>query len=199
MLRQPRFKSHLRLDVPRSDLVVVRREDGHVVHRGKLLPLLVPLLDGSRTIGEVAEALAGRANVLDVRFGISQLEEAGHLTEGDDPTSQDLVAFRDALGAEADDFRRRLTETAVRVSRSAGWISAPLASALESLGIEVARSDAANLEVVMASDYLHPELAEIDRRMRRLARSWLPVKPVGAVLWIGPGLPPDPAAGSGGC
>ncbi|SDO78343.1 TOMM precursor leader peptide-binding protein [Actinacidiphila guanduensis] len=51
------------------------------------------------------------------------------------------------------------------------------------------------LRVVLADDYLHPALAEIDRTARATGRPWLLARPVGTSTWIGPLFEP----GTTGC
>lgn len=196
MFRQPKLKAHLRADVAAPDLVVVRGEDGHEVFPGRLIPLLLPYLDGTLTEGGIAEALAGRANALDVRFGLSLLAEKGCLTEGDvDPLPAGLDAFRDAAGLDAEVFARRLRETTVEVVALGALSPAPLARLLEASGVRVAAGT--DLLVVLAEDYLDPRLAEIDARARATGRPWLLARPVGAVAWIGPLFrPPETACRS---
>ncbi|MGW7695837.1 TOMM precursor leader peptide-binding protein [Streptomyces asiaticus] len=54
--------------------------------------------------------------------------------------------------------------------------------------------DAAELTLVVCDDYLDPRLAAVDAAHRATGRRWLPVKPVGTQVWLGPflGAPDDP-------
>src|SRR5918992_3006754 len=179
------LKAHLRADVAAPDLVIVRSEDGHGVFDGRLIPLLLPHLDGTLTESEIADALAGRANVLDVRFGLSLLAERGCLVEGDvAPLAADLAAFRDGAGLDAEIFSSHVREAAVEIVALGALSPDPLAALLSSSGVRIAAEG--GLLVVLAEDYLDPRLAEFDRRSRTDGRPWLLVKPVGAVPWIGP-------------
>jgi bacteriocin biosynthesis cyclodehydratase domain-containing protein len=184
MFRKPKLKAHLRADVAMPDLVVLRSEDGHEVFTGRLIPLLLPHLDGTLTESEIAGALTGRANILDVQFGLSLLAEKSCLAEGDVETlPADLAAFRDSAGLDAEIFSNGLQENAVEIV-ALGMLSAePLAALLTASGVRIAEG---GLRVVLAEDYLDPRLAEFDRRSREDGRPWLLIKPLGAVLWIGP-------------
>src|SRR4051794_21518823 len=103
MFRKPKLRAHLRADVAMPDLVVVRSEDGHKVFSGRLIPLLLPYLDGTLTENEITDQLSGWANVLDVRFGLSLLDEKSCLTEGDvAPLPADLATYRDSAGFDAE-------------------------------------------------------------------------------------------------
>jgi ribosomal protein S12 methylthiotransferase accessory factor len=187
------LKAHLRADVAAPDLVIVRSEDGHGVFDGRLIPLLLPHLDGTLTESEIADALAGRANVLDVRFGLSLLAERGCLVEGDvAPLAADLAAFRDGAGLDAEIFSSHVREAAVEIVALGALSPDPLAALLSSSGVRIAAEG--GLLVVLAEDYLDPRLAEFDRRSRTDGRPWLLVKPVGAVPWIGPLFRPSGTA-----
>jgi bacteriocin biosynthesis cyclodehydratase domain-containing protein len=193
MFRKPRLKAHLRADVAMPDLVVLRWEDGHEVFPGRLIPLLLPHLGGTLTESEIAGALSGCANILDVRFGLSLLAEKGCLTEGDvTPLPADLAAFRDSAGLDAEIFSHRWRETAVEVVALGALSPEPLAALLAASGVRIAAEG--GLLVVLAEDYLDPGLAEFDRRSRTDGRPWLLVKPVGAVPWIGPLFRPPGSA-----
>ncbi|HSS48012.1 MAG TPA: TOMM precursor leader peptide-binding protein, partial [Thermoanaerobaculia bacterium] len=185
MFRKPRLKSHLQADVAMPDLVVLRSEDGNEVFTGRLIPLLLPHLDGTLTESEIADSLSGCANILDVRFGLSLLAEKGCLAEGDvDPLPADLAAFRDSSGFDAEIFSQHLQQTAVEIVALGALSPEPLAALLSASGVRTAAEG--GLLVVLAEDYLDPRLAEFDRRSRETGRPWLLVKPVGAVPWIGP-------------
>lgn len=198
MFRKPKLKAHLRADRAAPDLAVLRSEDGHELFIGRLIPLLLPHLDGTLTEREITEALAGRAGALDVRFGLSLLEEKGCLAEGDvEPLPPDLAAFCDAAGLEAETFSNR-RESAVAVVALGTLSPDPLAALLEAAGVRVLGTDASgDLLVVLAEDYLDPRLAEIDGRARATCRPWLLVRPAGAAVWIGPLFrPPETACWS---
>jgi bacteriocin biosynthesis cyclodehydratase domain-containing protein len=67
---------------------------------------------------------------------------------------------------------------------------APLLSALEALAV----GDPARLLVVATDDYLREPLAGINEQALRSGQPWLLVKPVGALLWLGPLLVPGQTA-----
>lgn len=187
MLKKPRLRSHLCLDVAEPDLVVVRSEDDSSVFEGRILPLLAAYLDGEHTVADIAERLAGQASVVDVRFGLSLLEEKGYLIDesGDERLPEATAVFRDALDLDPADFRRRLADTRVEVLGLGSLRPEPLVAILESLGLRTA-AGGGDVLVVLAEDYLEDRLAEIDRRELSSGRSWLLVKPLGLVPWIGP-------------
>ncbi|HLM42881.1 MAG TPA: TOMM precursor leader peptide-binding protein, partial [Myxococcaceae bacterium] len=56
--------------------------------------------------------------------------------------------------------------------------------ALGAMGLAV--TQAPGLPVVLVEDYLHPELEALNQRALAEHQPWLLIKPVGAVVWIGP-------------
>lgn len=193
MFRKPRLKAHLRADVALPDLVVLRSEDGHEVFAGRLIPLLLPYLDGTHTESEIADALAGRANILDVQFGLSLLAEKSCVVEGDVALlATDLAVFRDSAGLDAEIFSSQVRATAVEIVALGALSTELVAALLAASGVKIATGG--GLLVVLAEDYLDPGLAALDRRCRADGRPWMLVKPVGAVPWIGPLFRPPETA-----
>ncbi len=66
---------------------------------------------------------------------------------------------------------------------------ASLTTALRDIGISVQTPTEAGsptaLNVVLTDDYLQPELAKINKQALESQQTWLLVKPVGSVLWLG--------------
>jgi bacteriocin biosynthesis cyclodehydratase domain-containing protein len=140
--------------VAAPDLVVFTSELDDSAIDGRLLPLMVPLLDGSRSIREISGALEGRASPVDVRFGLALLEEGGWLEPNGRPAPPPPAV---PIGV------RVLGETRV-----------------DSPGVRDA------VQLVATDDYRRPELHAIDQQARATGRSWMPLKPEGRVIWMGP-------------
>ena len=180
MFHKPALKAHLRAQVAAPDLVAFRSEDGRTVLEGRLLPLIVPFLDGRHTPAEIADALAGQVTIVDVHYGLTLLDDEELLTEG--AAVNPDAAFQHTLGSPSPAFDQRIEATSVEVMALGATNAEPLTAALEAQGLRVAERGEAL--VVMTDDYLHPRLAEIDRSAS--GRPWMLTKPVGAVVWIGP-------------
>lgn len=199
MLERPRLRAHFRLDVAAPDLVVLRSEDGPVVLEGRILPLIAPYLDGQHSLSDIAEALAGRATILDIRYGLSQLEDEHCLIDGTDPDADDdLEPFRqwaEVLGADTTDLDR-WREGGVEV-RSVGAISPwPLINRLIELGVECAPGG--ERLVVVTDDYTRVETMLIPHPKAPTDRPWMMVRPVGLHVAVGPIFQHGGPAGSGG-
>ncbi len=192
MIHRPSFKSHFQVEVVPPDRVFLVSESDRIVVEGRLYALLAPFIDGRNTVQDIVDCVEGRANVLDVRFGLSMLEEERYIIETDDETPAGLAAFRDLLDVDVDDFKRRLRDARVRVTSFGDMPTEEFATRLETMDIHV-REDG-DLWVALVDDYLRPELVEVNRRALEEKRAWMIVKPVGSMVWIGPiftpGQPP---------
>jgi oxazoline/thiazoline synthase len=83
MIHIPKFKNHLRVEVSPPDLLFFIHESGYQFVRGKLLCLLAPLIDGTRTADQIANQLKGKASLIDVQSGLWMLESDGFLAEAE--------------------------------------------------------------------------------------------------------------------
>ena len=180
------------LSVVSDELVLVIDEDGARPLEGRLFPLIVPLVDGRRTAAEIAARLEGRATIADVLVGLDELireralaPAAGAATGEPRPADRDPrdplppVRHRVAI-VDAGGVGTRVAEAFAAVLRRAG----------------VADDPAATLQVVLVDDYTVAALDAINRERLRAGASWLLVKPLGAVPWVGPLFDP---AGGGPC
>jgi oxazoline/thiazoline synthase len=166
------------------DLVFLLLENDSIALQGRLYALLAPFLNGQSTIDDIVKQLEGRATVLDVRYGISLLEKGGYIVEGDDTETLGVAAFRDFLNVDRESFRKRLEETSVSVFSFGTGPVEPFVAILESLHIR--SSGEGGFRVALTDDYLREELEALNRQALMLNRPWMIVKPVGAILWIGP-------------
>jgi bacteriocin biosynthesis cyclodehydratase domain-containing protein len=71
------FRECYQVEVLGEDRVVVWGSDRCRLLEGRLVALLAPLLDGRFSSDEIAERLAGRANVVDACYGLEMLRAAG--------------------------------------------------------------------------------------------------------------------------
>lgn len=196
MIRRPKFKSHFQVRIIEPDLVLLLSESDCIPLQGRPTALLAPFVDGNHTLEDVYQELKGRVTFADVYYGFSLLERAGVVVEGDDTEPLGLAAFRDYLNVDPNLFRSRLEAASVSVVSLGGIPVAPFISTLESLQVRV--SEPSTVHVVLTDDYLRKELESLSRQILARGEPWMLVKPVGAILWIGPIFNP-PRTGCWGC
>ena len=192
MFRRPVFKAPFHVAVVSPDLVVVAHDAGFRRLEGRIYPLLVPWIDGEHSVNEIVDQLQGRANPVDVHFGLTLLNEQGLLAEREDRWPRQLAALRDALGLDADVSDRRLQATRVSVQGVAGIDSAPLAALLASLHVRV--EPEGDFHVVLTEDLMSPEVAAFNRRALHGGLPWMLLYPRGGTAWIGPVFRPGATA-----
>jgi ribosomal protein S12 methylthiotransferase accessory factor len=184
MLSRPRLKGGFQpVSLPQRHVFLLD-ERRPVVLEGAAFQGLLPLLDGTRSVTEIAGALAGRAGLHDVLMALAQLEQRGCLSEGDaggQPGHR--VAFLDSVAAGSPALER-LEAVRVGVRDVDGRRAEALEQILRANGLTVA--EPAGLLVVLAGDYLEPALEGLNREALTSGLPWMLAKPAGTVLWVGP-------------
>lgn len=170
-----------------------------------LLPVLLPLLDGTRTLAQI-EATLGIEIAPAVRQALAGLEQAGVLTEGPPPGAEGANGRATALvellselapAGESPSLIAGLLGESVVAVLGAGATAESLARLLESCGVgRVERLELDNLHreaaagdlVVAAPDpYELPGLAELNELALERARPWLQILPFdGRAASVGP-------------
>jgi oxazoline/thiazoline synthase len=178
MVQRPRFRSHYHVDRSAGDGVTLTHEGGSIHLGGGLLRRLAPFLDGRLSVDEIVRRLDGELSPVDVIFGISWLEEQGHLVEGGDEIPPGVRELADALGLDPGEACRRLAEKSISLARVGTVSCEPLERSLRELGLRLDGEDA--LTVVVTDDSLREELAGFGEA------PWMLVNPVGTMLWTGP-------------
>ncbi|MBZ8181372.1 TOMM precursor leader peptide-binding protein [Oscillatoria salina] len=189
MLKKPKFKNHFHVEVREPKLVYLLSEKGHFVLRGRLYVLLAPFLNGSYTIAEIVQQLQGKATAEEINYGLRLLQNKGYITEAEPNLPPSFASFWHLLDLDSSTTLNSLKSAQVTVTNISNIPTEPFIYALKSLNINL--SEEGDLTVVLTDDYLQPELAIINQKALLSGKPWLLVKPVGAVLWIGPIFVPN--------
>lgn len=193
MIVKPKFKDHFHVEVAQPGVVYLLSEKGHFALSGRLYSILAPLLDGRHTVDEIVALASGQATATDVEYALTLLERKGYITEATDVLPSLAAAFWNLLGVDSAVAARRLQQTTVSVTAFGSVPKEQFISTLESLNIRV--SDSGDLGVALSDDYLQVGLDAFNKEALQAQRPWLLVKPMGAVVWIGPIFRP----GNTGC
>ncbi|MEA5539687.1 TOMM precursor leader peptide-binding protein [Limnoraphis robusta Tam1] len=195
------IQPHFHVEVIEPKQVYLLGEQANHALTGQLYCQILPLLDGQYSREQIVEKLDGEVPPEYIDYVLERLAEKGYLTEAAPELSSEVAAFWSELGiappVAAEALRQPVTLTPV------GNISevtvAALTTALRDIGISVQTPTEAGsptaLNVVLTDDYLQPELAKINKQALESQQTWLLVKPVGSVLWLGPVFVP----GKTGC
>lgn len=190
MITTPIFKAHLRVEVIPGEGVLILTEDGAKALHGQLYEALVSLIDGSRSVNQIVDALAGRADPAKVYYALMLLEKMGHLTEATPEVSPEIAAFWHGQGIEPQAALHCLRNKQVHVHTLGGVVIGPVREALEDQGITVCDSTAADFTLVVTDDYLRADLAHLNTAALHSGKPWMLVKPVGLETWVGPVFKP---------
>jgi len=149
-------------------LVVLLSDVDHWTLTGRVYSRLIPVLDGTRTAGDVAEELSGCVNIAEVHAALMILERSGFLTDAQcepkrAPSRPSVVSFGAA-------------------------VAVPAIQIVETFGGRV-RPDT-ELTFVLTDDYLRRGMGDFAAKAEDSGRAWLPIKIGGTVTWVGPVVHP---------
>lgn len=192
----PQIKPHYRVEIIEPKQVYLLSEQSSHALTGQLYCQILPLLNGQNTLEDITQTLEGQVPPEYIDYVLNRLSEKGYLTEAAPDLSPEVAAFWSEMGIAptiaAQGLQQKVSLTVVGDSISDGTIAA-LVAALRNVGVQV-QSPHDNghvyappaLKIVLTNDYLQPQLEEINQQALAVKQSWLLMKPMGSVLWLGP-------------
>jgi oxazoline/thiazoline synthase len=191
MLTKPRFKAHGYLKTVEPDTLFFITADGSHEFQSTLYYALAALIDGQRTISELAALLKQDFKPVDILAALNNLQKQGLIEEATNSNALPAEQINALHGLHLDP--RKLTQAQVTVRCFGRVDPAAFVALLESMCVAVVPTDAPDLafDVILTDDYLQPALDEFNRRT---TRPWLLVRPLGAPLLIGPLFQPGKTA-----
>ncbi|GGT41888.1 MULTISPECIES: TOMM precursor leader peptide-binding protein [Actinomycetes] len=195
------FKAHLKPTVVPDDAAYLVSRRGVTALHGSDAEILVPLLDGTRTVAAVQREAALQLGPEQVQAALRALTDAGLIrftapAEAAAPTAAparaEAEAYWDLAGLDGGRAVADLARAAIAIDAVDGPDPEPVAEACRASGIPVADDPhSADLVLVLCDDYLSGRLALVDAEHRAAGRPWLPVKLCGTDPWVGPFFRPD--------
>jgi ribosomal protein S12 methylthiotransferase accessory factor len=182
MLKRPRFRPHLYVEVMPGEGILLLSDARHSLLRGRLYELVAPCLDG-RTADDVCVHLRSEAPPAEVYRALIQLERKGYLCEAEETLPAGQAALWSSQQVAPATAARRLAERTV-VVQAFGVEAAPFVELLRSLHVRVA--GAGPPDIVLADSPWRGELRECNAAALRSGQAWLLVKPTGRQVWVGP-------------
>lgn len=193
------IKPHYHIEIcPPKQVYLLGEQENHAL-TGQLYCQIIPFLDGQYSRDQIVEKLDGEVPADYIDFVLNRLNQTGYLTEAAPELAPEVAAFWSELGI-APTVAAKALQQPVHLKTVGNRISEGmvdiLGTALRDLGIPLHPSDTdAALTVVLTDDYLHPDLAPLNRHQVETGQPWMLVKPLGSVLWLGPVFKP----GETGC
>jgi len=185
---RPRMKSSLRAEIVDDEGVYILGEEQSHLLRGQAFIQLAPLLNGYFTEEELCQRLGGSLSPAEVLYALTLLRQGGFLAQGEVEGSASEDAFWEGLGVAPSQARGRLRTARVELLSCGRADTRLLAESLAQLGISTGIGG--DRAVVLAEDYLHPELGAFNRARLVDGRPWLLVRSTGQHAWIGPTFVP---------
>lgn len=196
------FRRHLRaVTVPGEAAVYLVSARSVVALSGDRIAAVAPLLDGTLSRAELHDRTAAHVppDQLDRMLGSLARADLIGLRRPSAGGDSAAAAFWDLAAGDADRAAERIASATVRVLSLTGHGDVDAAAAVAALratgltaeecvdGGHALTADRGHaLTLVLCDDYLDPRLEEINAGMLAAGRAWLPAKPTGADLWIGP-------------
>jgi ribosomal protein S12 methylthiotransferase accessory factor len=191
MLSRPIWKATCHVEVIDETTVLLLDERDYAILNGRVFPLLVPLLDGRRTLTELFDSLS-QVSPAELSYSLELAEAQGYILDADTTVAPECVAFWHALGVDLPTVSARLQEACVRVQALGELRGEALTKVLDPLGVRT--GEEGNFLVVLSDDYLRPELEAINREALASGRPWMLARPVGNTVWLGPVFRPAQTA-----
>lgn len=163
---------------------------------GGLYIALLPLLDGRLTAAQIVDSLAQSVDADTVRECLKHMLAKSYIVALPAPADaldrQHLHAYWSARHQAPGEAMHALERLSVGVlplgsGESTGAAAAErLAGMLSDSGLSIGTPDKADLLIVLVDDYLQESLADFAGSKEGLTRRWIPLKPGGVQVWIGP-------------
>jgi ribosomal protein S12 methylthiotransferase accessory factor len=187
-----KWKTHLRAQILPPDHVFLLSEQGCEILKGKGYVAVATHLDGTCSFEEVvvSSELHGTSRA-EAQIILHYLQASGWTCDIDVEQSSGFnpeeIAYWHALNLDALTIRGCLSERRLRVISSGGADADPLKAALQALHCHLDDDgDDDHLLIVVATDYLAPELEAINRVRLERGGAWALVRLVGTVIRVGP-------------
>src|SRR4051812_5599888 len=116
MIYRPKFKPHLHVEIVEGQGVFVLSELNQEVLKGQLYELVAPLINGNRSLEEIASCLKGRTSPAKVYYTVTKLEERGFLCASDDSLPLGEAALWPIQNINPQEAVKRLTESSVSIT-----------------------------------------------------------------------------------
>jgi len=175
--------------------ILLSDTESFALEGGAITPVL-SMIDGKRTRAEIVASLAGQVPAEDVSHTRDYLAQMGHLREADAQAAPEEALFWSSLGIDTRSARDRAAAYPISVIGLGKTNPEIAASWLGSMGLQIApQGTEGAVALVLADDYLDPQLEPLNRHFQTKRMAWLLVRAAGLKPLVGPLFVP----GTTGC
>src|SRR6266542_1621542 len=164
------FKRHLAVETIPGEGVFLVSPHGTTVISGSGVEIIAPLLDGTRSIGQVERAVAPTITSRQVENVVRRLAEAELISyrrgSPADEADAAAAAYWELAGLDPDQASKALARHRVQIVAYERIVSA-VADACRTAGLAVADGgdDPAAFTLAFCDDYLEPDLADLNAQL----------------------------------
>ena len=180
-VERPVVTPHLEFREIDDHRVLLVSESFNTLLRGRIHADLFPLLNGRRSVADVAAALADEHSSHDVDAALVSLASRGYVVSGDYALERGPAAFWSSLGASPRWAEQRLAAARVTIDGD----GSRLARQLEAMGVTVGGDDP-TLSIFVCADYLDQRHVAVNRRHLASGAPWMLFRPKGMQPLFGP-------------
>jgi len=171
-MNKPRFRPDLHVEVVEPDNVFLLSETAYHTLSGRLYAILAPLIDGRRSVEQIARALSPAVSATQVHYALHRLKERGYVIDADLTLPESEAAYWSLHGKTV------LTPLHETINVLSIDVADMLTPYVQQAGLHV--DAAAPFTLVAVNDYLNPVLADINAAMLR--DKW--VKVIGRIRFM---------------
>ena len=180
-INRPVLTPHLQFRLLENKQVLLVSEFFNTLINGEIYCLLLPLLDGSHTIDQIAAKLDGVYSASDIFGVIFSLSARGYIVSAEHSFNQVQAAYWTNLGASPCWAEERLRNTPIAIAES----DSLLIQKILDTGVTIDH-DKAQLTVVTCKNYLDSHLQELNKLYLNQKKPWILVRPSGIEPMLGP-------------
>lgn len=186
MSSKPAFKYHFQVQpMPDEGVVYLLSEGRKSVLQGKLYVQLAYILDGTKSIEQIAKLLQEQYSSLEIEQALARLRQKGFLTEKDTEVPESVAAFWNIQDLDLQEVFHILDSSSYCLHNLSSADPSLLLDMLQASGLQQDQTKY-HLALVVVDDYLQTELASINADFLHSNTPWLLIKPLGINLWLGP-------------
>jgi ribosomal protein S12 methylthiotransferase accessory factor len=191
----PQFAPNFTVYVISPDVVCLYSEDRKFLLHGELYCALASAIgEGGKSFRDLAREFGRKFPPALVQAVLKRLVERGYVVPESRSSTGAVAAYWASLGLSPEAAAENLQNCCVTIQSIGVEGAHELRTALGGLGVRVAKRSP-NLTVVLVSDYLNGQLAELNRQHLSDRSPWVLVQPSGIFPLVGPVFHP----GEGAC
>ena len=192
MITYPVFSPVYRVEI-QDDKLLLSSDGRFTILNSKVCLSIAPYLTGREPLNRIIYKLRDQHTAEEIHFTILLLEQDGYIVDGESLKTNNHHAFWQRMSDNVADVADRMASRSVDILGVGFDHTDAFISTLEELKVSV--KNTAPLRVILATDYLHPDLEEINQAALSNKTSLLLINPFPPSLLIGPVIIP----GETGC